>query len=146
MNAIIRREPLGSLFEDLFSDYLGRSPWAVTARAATTPIATRARMDVLDKGDRYLVTVDLPGAKKEDIKIAVDGAHVSISAEMVSQSETKNGDQLVHSERIATGYARAFELPVEVTEQGAEAGFENGVLRLTLPKRAQVAARQIKVH
>jgi len=49
-------------------------------------------------------------------------------------------------ERAASGYARTFELPAEVTEDGAEASFEDGVLRLQLPKRAQVMARQIKIH
>jgi len=58
----------------------------------------------------------------------------------------KNGEKLLHTERFATSYARSFELPVEVTEEGADAAFENGVLRLTLPKRAQVMSKRLAVR
>jgi HSP20 family protein len=146
MNAIIRRDSLGSLFDDIFSDYFTRSGVPVAARAGERPAAVLARMDVSDRGDNFAVTMDLPGVKKEDIQITVEGSRVAVRAETKSQSEARDGERVLHSERSATSYARSFELPAEVTEDKADASFENGVLRLVLPKRAAVAGRRLNVR
>jgi len=146
MNAIIRREPLGSLLDSFFTDAFARSGWPLAGRAGDLPNAVLARMDVVDRGDHYVVTVDLPGVKKEDIRVTVEGAHVAIAAETKSESETKNGDKVLHTERYAASYARSFELPTEVTDENADAKYENGVLRLTLNKRAAVTGRRISVQ
>jgi HSP20 family protein len=146
MSSIIRREPFGSIFDQLFSDYFTRSGWPVASRSGDVPTTALARMDVVDKGDKYAVTVDLPGVKKEDIRVTVEGSRVSIAAESKSETETKNGDKVLYTERRAASYARSFELPVEVTEENADANYENGVLRLTLPKRAHVAGRRLTVR
>lgn len=140
---LVRREPY-NLFDDLFGDFL---PRAVTAGRAVAPAgAVRARMDVIDHGDRYSVLVDLPGVDKQDIQVTVEGARVSVVAEARREREVKDGERLLHSERSATSYARHFELPAEVTEEGAEARFDRGVLTLTLPKRAAVAGRRLTVN
>jgi HSP20 family protein len=101
---------------------------------------------VIDRNDRYDVLVDLPGVKKEDIQVTIEGNRVAIAAETKSEKEVKEGERLIHSERYAASYARSFELPAEVTEEGAEARFENGVLRLTLPKRATVTSKRLTVR
>ena len=146
MNAIVRREPFGSLFDEFFSDFLRRPGWVVPARTAELPALVRARMDVVDKGDKYTVAVDLPGVRKEDIQVSVDGARVAITAENKSEREEKNGSKVLHTERLASSYGRSFELPVEVTEEGADATFENGVLHLTLPKRTPVTAKRLTIR
>ena len=144
MSLVLRREPVGSLFDEFFSDFFNRSGWSVPAVAL--PTAVRARADVIDKGDKYGVTVDLPGVRKEDIQVSIDGARVAITAENKNEREVKDGAKVLHTERYATSYARSFELPVEVSEEGADATFENGVLHLTLPKRAQAAAKRLTVR
>jgi len=146
MSQITRREPVGSLIDELFSDFFNRTGWTVPVRTAELPAAVRARLDVVDKGDKYAVSVDLPGVRKEDIQVSIDGPRVAITAENKAEREVKNGEKLLHTERFATSYARSFELPVEVTEEGADAAFENGVLRLTLPKRAQVVSKRLTVR
>ena len=146
MSQIVRREPVGSLFEELFSDFFNRGGWQVSARPTELPAAARARMDVVDKGDKYAVVLDLPGVRKDDINVTIDGARVAVSAESKGEKEVKNGEKVLHTERYATSYARSFELPAEVTEDGADAAFENGVLRLTLPKRAQVLSKRLAVR
>jgi HSP20 family protein len=146
MNLVLRREPAGSLFDEFFSDFFNRSGWPVSTRTAELPAAVRARMDVVDKGDKYAVAVDLPGVHKEDIQVSIDGPRVAITAEAKNGREVKNGEKVLHTERFVTSYARSFELPVEVTEEGADAAFENGVLRLTLPKRAQVVSKRLTVR
>jgi len=146
MSQIMQREPARSLVDEIFSDFFNRAGWPVTARTAELPASVRARMDVVDKGDKYAISVDLPGVRKEDIQVSIDGAHVTVTAENKSEREVKNGEKVLHTERFATSYARSFELPAEVTEEGADAAFENGVLRLTLPKRAQVVSKRLTVR
>jgi len=146
LSHVVRREPNGSLFDEIFSDFFNRGGWSVAARPAELPAAVRARMDVVDKGDKFVVTLDLPGVSKEDIQVSIEGARVSVSAETKASKDVKDGDKLLHTERYATSYARSFELPAEVTEDGADASFENGVLRLTLPKRAHVSSKRLAVR
>jgi len=142
-NVLTRRDPWGSLFDEFFTDFFSRG--APALRSAELPAAVRARMDVIDKNDSFEVLVDLPGVKKEDIQVTIEGSRVAITAESKSEKEEKEGDRVLHSERYAASYARTFELPAEVTEEGAEAAFDNGVLKLTLPKRATVSSKRLAV-
>ncbi len=145
-----RRDLFGApagLFDELFGDWMSERWMPLMARLPSEiESVSRARMDVLDKGPTYEVVVDLPGVKKEEINVAVEGERVTITAESEAEREVKEGERVLHCERYATRYARSLELPTEVTEQGAEAKFENGVLTLTLPKREPVAARRVAVH
>lgn len=144
---IARREPLGVLFDDFFNDLFARSAPA-TRQAADS--SERARMDVIDRGDRYEVLADLPGVRKEDIQVTVEGNRVSIAAEAKAAQDAKSGKEkshrVLHRERCAASYARSFELPVEVSDEGAVAAFENGVLRLELPKRAALVGKRLAIH
>jgi HSP20 family protein len=142
---LARRDPFGSLFDEFFTDFFPRSG-VPAARGASAPSAVRARMDVIDKDDRFEVLVDLPGVKKDDIQVTIEGARVAITAESKSEKEEKDGDRVLHSERYAASYARTFELPVEVTEDGAQANFDNGVLKLALPKRATVTSKRLAIQ
>jgi HSP20 family protein len=153
MNGLPARRDAFSAFDEFFSDFFARAGVPVSplaARANELPAAARARMDVIDKGDKYEVLVDLPGVNKDDINVTVEGARVAIAAEAKRQraleQDGKDGARVLHTERYATSYARSFELPAEVTEDGAEAAFENGVLRLALPKRATVMSKRISIR
>lgn len=143
-NAMTRRDPFGSLFDEFFTDFFARGGYPA-ARGTELPATARARMDVIDKNDKFEVLVDLPGVKKEDIQVSIEGSRVAITAESRSETQSKDGERVLHSERFAASYARTFELPAEVTEQGAEANFENGVLKLTLPKRATVTSKRLAI-
>jgi HSP20 family protein len=142
-NLLTRRDPFGTMFDEFFNDFFARN--VPIARTAELPAAVRARMDVIDKNDRFEVLVDLPGVKKEDIQVTIEGSRVAITAETKSEKEEKEGERVLHSERYAASYARTFELPAEVTEEGAGAAFENGVLKLTLPKRAAVSSKRLAI-
>ena len=140
-------DSFNSLVDELFADFFHRAN-VPAARQTTAAAVSRARMDVLDKGGNYEVKVDLPGIRKDDIHVGIEGARVSINAESKDSSETKNGtngDKILYSERYTTSYARSFELPAEVTEEGADARFEDGVLTLSLPKRAPTVSRRLAV-
>jgi HSP20 family protein len=143
--SVRRSDPFSSLVDDVFSDFFQRTgvtPW----RGSEASSVARARMDVIDKGDKFEIKVDLPGVNKEDINVSVEGARVTLQAESRQQKEAKDGELVLHSERTFTSYARSFELPSEVTDEGAVAGFENGVLTLALPKRVTVTSKRLKIR
>jgi HSP20 family protein len=123
---------------------------AFTERASGQPAraaaAIPARLDVVDMGDRFGVTVDLPGVSKEDINVAVEGARVSVTgvARATENGAATDPVKVLRTERGVRNYARTVALPAEIDGDAAEARFENGVLSLTLPKR--VLARQITVR
>jgi len=126
-------------------DLWNRTGLATMPRYSEMPAVERALMDVVDKGDQFEIKVDMPGVKKEDIEVSMEGAHVSIRAETRSTKEEKDGDRVLHTERYAAMYARSFELPAEVSEAGAEARYEDGVLTLMLPKRAPLSTKKLTI-
>lgn len=148
-NLTLRRAGFGPLFDDFLVDALvpraGRMAWAPMADSPAMSAISRARMDVVDKGAAFEVTMDLPGVKKDDIQVTVEGPRVSVKAESKVEREEKDGEKLLHSERYAASYARSFELPAEIDDAAVDARFEDGVLTLALPKRAAVTGRAITI-
>jgi len=135
-------EPFNTLVNELFNDFLTPS-WRGDGRP--TSVAAQARLDVLEKGDRYEAYVEMPGVNKDDVEVRIDGNRVSVSAEARSEQDLKEGERVVYSERFVTRWARSFELPVEVDDGAAEAKYENGVLALSLPKKQAVQAKRLTI-
>ena len=88
----------------------------------------------------------LPGVKKEDIQITIDGDTVAVSAEVKNEKDVKNGDRVLRSERYHGKVYRAFTLGQPVDETSAAAKYADGVLELTLPKKAAVQAKRITIQ
>jgi HSP20 family protein len=93
-----------------------------------------------------VVKAEIPGVKKEDIHVAIDGNEVSISAEVKKDKEEKKGETVVRSERYFGRWARSFTLAWEVDEAKADAKYVDGVLMLTLPKKGGTAVKELAVH
>jgi HSP20 family protein len=145
-NLLVRRrsDPLSPFYGDWMEDLWNRA--GIGPRYAEMPSVERALMDVVDNGDHFSVRLDMPGVKKEDIEVSIEGSHVAVRAETRSTKEDKEGERVLHTERFAAMYARSFELPSEVSEAGAEARYENGVLTLMLPKRDKLAGRKLTIN
>lgn len=103
------------------------------------------RLDVSESEQAYTVRADIPGVTKEDIKVSIDGNQVSIGAE-IKQEKEQEGRNLLRSERYYGQLYRSFTLESPIDEEKADAKYENGVLELTLPKKAGAAAHQVVVH
>ena len=142
-----RADALGNLVDDLFKGFLVR-PMYSEAREQTAQV----RVDVAEKDGAYVVHAELPGVKKEDIHLTVDGAQVTLAAEIRRERETKEGDpngqgeRILHSERRYGKVSRSFTLPQEIDDAGAQAKFADGVLELTLPKKAAAQRKQISIQ
>jgi HSP20 family protein len=141
MANITRYDPLGDLVDDFFGGFLVRP-----AGFASELPARRMKVDVAEHNGDYKVVAELPGVKKEDIKVNIDGDEVSITAEARLDKETKDGERLLHSERYVGKVSRAFRLAQEIDESRASAKYSDGVLELTLPKKAAATAKQLAIQ
>ena len=107
---------------------------------------SRMKVDVAEKNGAYTVTADLPGVKKEDIQITIDGPQLTLAAEVKREKETTDEQRVLHTERVFGRVSRSFTLPQELDEGKAEAKFRDGVLELTLPKKAAAQRKQITIQ
>lgn len=132
-------------FDDLFNEFFRRMP-ARTSRLAELP--DDIRVDLSENDKEYLVTAEIPGAKKDDIRVTVDGNFVSISAEIRKEFEDQHADKgrSLLKETYRGAIQRAFTLDHDVDDQAATAKLEDGVLHLTLPKRARPGSRQLSIQ
>lgn len=105
----------------------------------------RMRVDIEESDQAYTLKADVPGAKKEDIKVSIDGNRVTIRAD-VSEERTEQSGALLRSERYFGEEYRTFTLPQSIDESKAEAKVENGVLMLTLPKKSGAGGKQLTVQ
>lgn len=141
MANVSRYDPFGELVDDLFKGFFVRP--VVTEPAAAAP---RLKVDVSEQNGAFKVLAEIPGVKKEDIQVAIDGDEVSISAEVRKETDVKEGERIVHSERYYGKVGRAFRLGQEVDEANAQARYNDGVLELTLPKKAAASARRLTIQ
>jgi len=141
MNELRLFDPLAlDPFEDSFRSLM--RPWRSEAMEA----APKIKLDLIERDDSYAVKAEIPGVRKEDIDIRVDGNLVTISAEMKKEKEEKKEGRVLRRER-QEGYAsRSFTLACPVDDGKAEAKFVDGVLELTLPKKAPTSTKRLTVR
>jgi HSP20 family protein len=130
-----------------------RDPFESVFRGFLAPIrfersddALDIRVDVVENDDAFKVHADLPGVKKEDINVRIDGNRVHIDAEARREKDVKEKGKVVRSERYYGTVSRVFTLSQEVDEAKAVAKFENGVLTLDLPKKATSASKKLAIQ
>ena len=113
---------------------------------AQEPAAIAPRMSVTESEQAFEIEAELPGVAKENLNISVDGKRVSIEAEVKRTSERKEGEKIIHEERVVKKFSRNFLLSEVVDDARATAKLENGILRLSLPKKAEAKPKQITVQ
>jgi HSP20 family protein len=103
------------------------------------------RLDLTEDDKNFFVKAEIPGVKKEDIKVSVDANQVSLSAEVKKEKEEKEGSKVIRSERYYGSVARSFTLGENVDSSAASAKYEDGVLQLTLPKKPNGKSHVLKI-
>ncbi len=129
----------GAAFDRFFGDFI--EPVVRDADVAST---IAARFDVVEKTDRFEARIEIPGVNKDDIDVQIDGASISVKAE-VKTPAAEEGTKVLHSNRVTRSWLRSFTLPAEVDENRAEAAYENGVLTLTLPKKEVAQPKRLAI-
>ncbi len=104
------------------------------------------KVDVTEGDNAYKVQAELPGVKKEDINVSIDGSQISINAEVKKEHEDKDGERVLRSERYYGKFSRSFALSQDVDESTAQAKYSDGVLELILPKKAAVSAKKLYIQ
>ncbi|MGH8681781.1 MAG: Hsp20/alpha crystallin family protein [Burkholderiales bacterium] len=141
MANVTRYDPFGELFDDLFRGYFVR-PVMGEGRES----APRLKIDVTEQNGAFKVLAEVPGVKKDDIQVTIDGDQVAISAEVKQEKDVKEGERLVHSERFYGKASRAFRLGYEIDQAKVQAKYNDGVLELVLPKKQSAANKQITIQ
>ena len=125
--------------DDMFRGFM--RPW----RAEMTQRAPQIKLDVNENEGNFLIKAEMPGVRKEDIDVRIDGNQVTISAELKKESDEKKEGRVIRSER-QYGYAsRSFTLSCAVDETKANAKMQDGVLNLTLPKKTTTSSRRLPI-
>jgi len=104
------------------------------------------KVEVAEDDKAYTVHAEIPGVKKEDIRVTVDGNQVAISAEVKNEKEVKEGGKVLRSERYYGTVSRSFALAQEVDDSAVVAKYVDGILELNLPKRTVEKAKQISIQ
>lgn len=110
------------------------------------PAEPEFKIDMTEDDKAYHVKAEVPGVKKEDIRIEIDGNQVAISAEVRKEKEEKKGETVVCSERYYGKQYRSFTLRHDVDSNKADAKYQDGVLELTLPKAQGTATKVLTVQ
>jgi HSP20 family protein len=127
-------------FDDIFRGFL--RPVRFEAQTQQMQI----KMDVKEDDKAYNIHAEIPGVKKEDIHVTIAGNQVSISAEVKKEKEEKEGEKVLRSERYYGKVFRSFTLGQDVDEATATAKYNEGVLNLTLPKKATSSAKKLAIQ
>jgi HSP20 family protein len=136
---LARIDPFGDI-DDLFKGFFVR-PALLEGQPQM-----QIKMDVKEDDNAYTVHADIPGVKKEDIHVSIEGNQVSISAETKIEKEEKKGEKVLRSERYVGKVARSFTVAHDVDEAKAQAKYNDGVLELTLPKKAATSAKKLAIQ
>lgn len=146
MNPMTRWNPFRQMsrfevpeFEDLFRGF-GLKPLS-----REVDIALDMRLDLKEDDRAYRVTVEMPGVKKEDIDVSVEGNQIRISAEVRREKSTEK-EKEIYSERYVGKAFRSFLLPTEVESAKADAHYDGGILTLVLPKKSEGSTKRLPIH
>ena len=127
-------EPVGDIFQGLLRSFRSGVDSALPFKVDVT------------ESDTACVVAEIPGAKKEDIDVTVDRGTVMLSAKVERQSEKKEGERVIRSERYSGSMQRMFTLDAAIDEGKVEATYENGLLRVTLPKKEASPQQRITIR
>jgi HSP20 family protein len=115
-------------------------------RVESPPTPVMIKMDVTETENGYLIHSEMPGVKKEEIDVAIEGNQVTITAEVKQEWEKNEGDKMLRNERYFGNIYRSFTLPAELDESASVAAYDNGVLELKLVKKAAAPGKRLTIR
>ena len=136
MTKLVNYDPLRELdagMDEVFRGFFRPVRW----EGAPAPVTIK--MDVTETPVGYTVHAEMPGMKKEDINVEIEGNQVTLTAEVKREMEKKEGEKLLRSERYYGNVYRSFTLPAELDETASVAKYADGVLELKLVRKTPAA-------
>src|SRR3954463_13230968 len=141
MANIARFNTLDTALDELMRGFFVRP---MNYEPASAP--AQLRVDVSENETGYEVRAEIPGVRKDDINVAIDGNQVEISAEVKNEKEIKEGEKVLRSERYYGKVYRAFALGQDIDETATQAKYTDGILELNLAKKANNSAKRISIQ
>lgn len=146
MMDLVRWDPRRNLTRGFFDDFFdmidssnrGRRNWFDGGMWAPA-------VDLIDKQDKLVAKVELPGVEKKDVKLSLNDSNLTIQGELKKDEETKKEDYY-YRERAYGSYSRTISLPTEVDKEKIQAKFKNGILEITMPKKPEVKPKEITIE
>ena len=125
MMMIPRRRNEFDLFDDFFrgDDFFTRREQSLM------------KTDIKEKGDNYIIEMDLPGYEKENINLELKDGYLTVSAKVEKENNSDENERYVHKERFYGECSRNFFVGEDVTEEDVLAEFKNGILKISIPKK-----------
>jgi HSP20 family protein len=142
MSSLITR---GSLFDDFFRDFSSPGFVVKPLHGEPLPGPAQIKMDVKEGDNAYTVSAEIPGVKKEDIHVTVEGGMVTVRAEVKQEDVLTQDEKVLRSERYYGSVSRGISLPQDVDQSQAKAKYDNGVLTLTLPKKQGGGSQKLRI-
>lgn len=136
---LMRYNPADDAFDDLFRGFLMRPVRLEGAQEM------QIKLDVKEDDKTYTVHADIPGVKKDDIHVTIEGNQVAISAEVKNEKKVKDSEKILRSERYYGKVSRVFTVAQDIDEGASTAKYSDGVLELTLPKKAVASSKRLTV-
>ena len=140
MNKLTRFDPIDDLLRGFFV-----RPFD-TNMPGSTANAPAIRMDVSEQPKAFVVRAELPGVKKDDIHVQIEGNQIAITAEIKQEKEVREDERVLRAERFFGQVSRTFQLAQDIDDAQAAARFNDGVLELTLPKKAVSASKRLAIQ
>ncbi len=142
MNALMTR---GSLFDDFFRD-VAPGFYVRPLHGDGLPAPAQIKVDVKESDKSFTVAAEVPGVAKEDIHVSIDGNVVTLRAEIKQQDSQSQDEKVLRTERYYGAVSRSFQLPQDIDQSQAKAKYDNGVLSLTLPKKAAGGSQRLAIE
>ena len=137
--------PRGSLFDDFFRD-VAPGFYVKPLHGDPLPSPGQIKIDVKENGNLYTVSAEIPGVRKEDIHVTIEGGMVMVRAEVKQEDTQTQDDKVLRSERYFGAVSRGIQLPQDVDPAQAKAKYDNGVLTLTLPKKQSHSSQKLRIE
>ena len=140
--SLIRRNDFFPSVPSLFNEFFAKDIWDWGQGNSSSTSTTIPAINVKETNDNFEVEVAAPGMKKDDFKVELDGNMLTISSEKNDEWEDKEGERYTRREFSYQSFQRSFQLPRDVVDENKiEAKYENGVLRLLIPKKEHAKQR-----
>ncbi len=138
---------LRRLSGSLFSDLIHENPVAYFIKPLHgESLKSDFSVDVREKNGAYIIHAELPGVKKEDVDVSIDGDCFTISAEIEQYDQKSQDEKIIQSERYFGSVSRTIRLPMEIDKAASKAHFENGVLELILTKEKKIGGKKLEIN
>jgi len=141
---LVKWEPKRSLTRSFFDDFFNVME-IPSRRSLLDDGMWVPAVDLIDKKDKLMAKVELPGVEKKDVKLSLNDSTLTIQGEMKKDEETEK-ENYYYRERAYGNYSRTISLPTEIDKENIKAKFKNGILEITMPKKPEVQPKEITIE